>query len=58
MTLEFFCPHWGSEELPFEIFAEKVVADGYDGIEMSLPLLISERKNILSIIRKLMLTST
>ncbi|MGZ3848653.1 MAG: sugar phosphate isomerase/epimerase family protein [Flavisolibacter sp.] len=37
MDLQFFCPHWGSEHLPFGEFASRVKAAGYDGVEMSLP---------------------
>ena len=38
MQIKFFCPHWGSESLPFEEFLHKVKSEGYDGVEMSLPL--------------------
>jgi hypothetical protein len=37
MNLKFFCPHWGSEDLPFPVFAAKVKSAGFDGVEMSLP---------------------
>lgn len=38
MNVEFYCPLWGSEELPFETFCEKAKESGYDGAELSLPL--------------------
>jgi len=34
MKLLFFCPRWGSHELPPEAFVERVAAAGYDGIEI------------------------
>ena len=34
MQIKFFCPHWGHEHLSKEIFAAKVSAAGYDGVEM------------------------
>jgi sugar phosphate isomerase/epimerase len=37
MTLQFFCPRWGSEQLAFNDFCTKVKAAGFDGVEMSLP---------------------
>lgn len=41
--LRFFCPLWGSENLPFEVFAEKVKAAGYDGIEIPLGQTLPEK---------------
>ena len=38
MKFLFFCPLWGSSDLPLETFLEKVKKAGYDGVEMSLPL--------------------
>jgi sugar phosphate isomerase/epimerase len=37
MRLLFFCPAWGSRDLPVEVLMEKVKNAGYDGVEMSLP---------------------
>jgi sugar phosphate isomerase/epimerase len=37
MQIKFFCPRWGSEEIPFETFAAQVKAAGYDGVEMMVP---------------------
>jgi sugar phosphate isomerase/epimerase len=38
MKVLFFCPVWGSSDLPIEVFVEKVKRSGYDGVEISLPL--------------------
>lgn len=38
MKIKFFCPLWGSADLPMERFCEKVKKEGYDGVEMGLPL--------------------
>jgi len=46
MNIQFYCPVWGSENLPFEVFLDNVKSAGYDGVEMSLPLnnLIAKNK--------------
>lgn len=33
MSIQFFCPRWGSETLSWESFCKKAKEDGYDGIE-------------------------
>lgn len=38
MEFKFFCPLWGSSELDFPVFLEKVKSAGYDGVEMAMPL--------------------
>jgi sugar phosphate isomerase/epimerase len=38
MKILFFCPLWGSSDLPIETFLEKTKQAGYDGVEMPLPL--------------------
>jgi sugar phosphate isomerase/epimerase len=38
MDIRIFAPHWGSNDLAPQIFINKVLAAGFDGIEMSLPL--------------------
>ena len=53
MKLEFYCPHWGSEELPFETFLSKVKDAGYDGVEMSFPMDETERNDLAEKIKKL-----
>jgi len=45
MRIEIFAPHWGSNHLAPDVFIEQVVAAGFDGIEMSLPLDASARDN-------------
>ena len=51
MKVLFFCPHWGSKDLPFEEFIDKVKHAGFDGVELSLPLDETERKAVISAIR-------
>ena len=34
MKLLFFCPRWGSHDVPPQAFVERVSAAGYDGIEI------------------------
>ena len=50
MKIEFFCPHWGSETLPFTGFLDDVKNAGYDGVEMSLPFDTGERRKIMEAI--------
>ncbi|HEY0061803.1 MAG TPA: TIM barrel protein [Telluria sp.] len=38
MEILIFAPHWGSNALAPQVFIERVLAAGFDGIEMSLPL--------------------
>lgn len=38
MKLQFFCPIWGSEDIPFDTFCQKAVDAGYDGVELYFPL--------------------
>ncbi len=38
MQIRFFAPHWGSNDMAPGAFIDKVLAAGFDGIEMSLPL--------------------
>lgn len=47
MQIRFFCPHWGSEHIPFETFLNKVKNAGYSGVEMSLPFDQDNKKYIL-----------
>ncbi len=44
--IEFFCPLWGSESLPFETFLTNVKAAGYQGVEMGLPLDEAQRDGL------------
>lgn len=36
MQLRFFCPRWGSEDLPWPAFLVRVRAAGYDGVEYAI----------------------
>ena len=51
MTLKFLCPFWGSEDLGFDHFLDRVIADGYDGVELYLNY--KEPDKALEMIRKL-----
>ena len=37
MNISYLCPHWGSENLDATEFLDKVVAAGYNGVEINLP---------------------
>lgn len=50
MNVKFFCPRWGSESIPFAAFISKVLEDGYDGVEISLPDSVSKRNEYLAIL--------
>jgi sugar phosphate isomerase/epimerase len=50
MAIDFFCPHWGSEKLPFQQFLLRVKNAGYSGVEMSLPLEKERRNEVVSAI--------
>lgn len=52
MKIQFFCPRWGSEDVPYEQFFDKVKQAGYEGVEMPLPLDHTEREEILGHIQK------
>lgn len=36
MQLQFFCPRWGAEDIPWETFLEQVKMAGYDGVEWAI----------------------
>ena len=38
MKLDFYCPLWGSENLPFDTLCAQAVDAGYDGLELYYPL--------------------
>ncbi|OQR86698.1 xylose isomerase [Achlya hypogyna] len=42
--LRIFAPHWGSAHLSRDVFLQKAVDAGFDGVEMSLPLELAERR--------------
>jgi sugar phosphate isomerase/epimerase len=37
MKLQFFCPRWGCENIPWEDFILNIKAAGYDGVEYGIP---------------------
>lgn len=37
MQIEYYCPIWGSTEMPFDGFIARVKDAGYDGVEMGFP---------------------
>ncbi|QEC74386.1 sugar phosphate isomerase/epimerase [Arachidicoccus ginsenosidivorans] len=43
MKLQFYCPRWGAEDLPWSAFCKKVKQSGYDGIEAAVPEQVNER---------------
>ena len=52
MEILFFCPYWGSEDLDYKSFFEKVKSAGYHGVEMSLPLEIARKEEILDLLEQ------
>jgi sugar phosphate isomerase/epimerase len=51
VKVSIFAPHWGSNELPADVFIDRVLQAGFDGIEMSLPLDVAQRDDWVSRIR-------
>ena len=37
MEFKFFCPRWGSEHIPWNLFCRKVKDEGYNGVEYGIP---------------------
>jgi sugar phosphate isomerase/epimerase len=52
MKILFFCPLWGSADIPFREFLKKVKLSGFDGVEFSLPMDNGEREDMISAIRQ------
>lgn len=52
MTIKFFSPHWGMENLPLEQAFRKIKEAGYDGVEMAVPFHSKERDYFLSLLEK------
>lgn len=44
MKIEFYCPRWGSEHLPWDRFCQKVKQEGYDGIEYAIAATVTEEE--------------
>ncbi|WP_257669776.1 sugar phosphate isomerase/epimerase [Parapedobacter tibetensis] len=34
MNIDFFCPRWGSENIPWPTFGQRIKSDGYAGVEV------------------------
>lgn len=37
MRFKFFCPRWGSENISWDLFCQRVKNEGYDGVEYGIP---------------------
>ncbi|HUP11811.1 MAG TPA: hypothetical protein VM187_06355 [Niastella sp.] len=37
MEIKFFCPRWGSEQIDWDVFCERVQQAGYNGVEYGIP---------------------
>ena len=44
MKINFFCPRWGSENLNWNEFFEKVKNAGYDGVEWAIAKEVSRNE--------------
>ncbi len=52
MKILFFCPRWGSEDLNWDSFCNKVKAAGYDGVEAAVPFDAAEIVTIKRALKK------
>lgn len=52
MKIKYFCPYWGSEHLSIDSFCDEVKSEGFDGVEMSLPLNKSKKDEIVKSFEK------
>jgi len=52
MKIKFFCPYWGSSNMSIDFFCEKVKSEGYDGVEMALPISKSKKNESIKAIEK------
>ncbi|WP_190808506.1 sugar phosphate isomerase/epimerase [Flagellimonas sp. S3867] len=50
MELKFIYPRWGSADIPWPQFLQKVKENGYDGVEIDLPL-STKKQEILAILK-------
>ena len=37
MTIKYVCTYWGQENTTADVFLQKVLAEGYDGVEINMP---------------------
>jgi len=52
MKINYFCPRWGSENLPWDNFCAKVKAAGYEGVEAAIPFDETEKNEIVRALEK------
>ncbi len=52
MKIQFFCPKWGFESMPWDEFCQKVKSAGYDGIEAPFPGEAASRDEALNAMKK------
>ena len=52
MQIKFFCPRWGSANIPWESFCKKVKDAGFDGVETPIPFGNAEQLEIMSALKK------
>ena len=50
MELKLFYPRWGSADVAWTVFLDKVKKSGYQGVELGLPIENKERKEVLSVL--------
>jgi sugar phosphate isomerase/epimerase len=49
MKINFFCPRWGSENIPWDTFCDKVKKAGYEGVETPVP---ADTKEMMDALKK------
>ncbi len=52
MQIKFFCPRWGSANIPWDDFCKKVKDAGFDGVETPVPFGDAEQLEIMSALKK------
>ena len=52
MQIKFFCPRWGSANIPWESFCKKAKDAGFDGVETPIPFGNAEQLEIMSALKK------
>ena len=52
MKINYFCPQWGAEDIPWDEFCAKVKAAGYDGVEAGIPFDDAQKSEIVVALEK------
>jgi len=52
MKINYFCPRWGAENIPWDEFCAKVKSAGYDGVETGIPFDEAEKNAITQALEK------